>query len=110
VAHTAQVVCATLTFTLGGVMTKKELINRISETSTFMKKDVRSIVNAVFDVLASTLSSKENVVIRGFGRFDVVERAERKGFNPATKEKIEIPAHKSIRYKPYKNIVKNMNK
>lgn len=35
----------------------------------------------------------------GFGTFAVVEKGERTGINPATKEKITIPARKAIKFK-----------
>lgn len=38
----------------------------------------------------------------GFGKFTVAERAARSGFNPATKEKIEIPASRAVKFKPAK--------
>lgn len=39
---------------------------------------------------------------KGFGKFEVTERSARTGINPATKEKIEIPASKSVKFKPSK--------
>ena len=36
----------------------------------------------------------------GFGTFSVSERAGRTGINPATKQPIEIPAKKVVKFKP----------
>ena len=38
----------------------------------------------------------------GFGKFSISERAARTGINPATKEKIEIAASKSVKFKASK--------
>jgi len=36
----------------------------------------------------------------GFGSFKVAERKARLGMNPQTKQKIEIPAARVVRFKP----------
>ncbi len=41
----------------------------------------------------------DKVAITGFGTFEVVERAERQGRNPATGETITIVASKSPKFK-----------
>ena len=43
-------------------------------------------IDAVLDIIKSTLASGEDVLITGFGKFCVNERAERKGRNPASGE------------------------
>lgn len=53
------------------------------------KKSVDEIVNSVFDDMVEALSKGETVDIFGFGKFEVTERGERDGINPATKEKSE---------------------
>ena len=67
------------------------------------KKDIEVVVNEVFDTIKNTLASGEKVAIAGFGSFEVVERAARKGRNPQTNEEIIIPASKSPKFKASKN-------
>ena len=47
-----------------------------------------------------TLGRGEEVTIVGFGSFKVAERKARLGMNPQTKQKIEIPAARVVRFKP----------
>ena len=42
----------------------------------------------------------EKIAIVGLGTFSVSERAARTGINPRTKAQIQIPASKSIKFKP----------
>ena len=44
------------------------------------------------------------VDISGFGKFEVKTRAERVGINPATKEKITVPASKTPGFKASKSL------
>ena len=43
----------------------------------------------------------KTVDLAGFGKFEITERKAREGFNPLTKEKIQIEASKSVKFKVY---------
>jgi DNA-binding protein HU-beta len=53
----------------------------------------------VIDTIAEEVRKGEKVSILGFGSFYVSEKAARRGINPATKEPIDIPAHKVVKFK-----------
>ena len=80
-------------------MNKTELIARISEVEGTTKKAAGEQVEAILDVITEALASGDEVSLTGFGKFSVVERAERQGVNPATSEKITIPASKAPKFK-----------
>ncbi|NLZ92884.1 MAG: HU family DNA-binding protein [Firmicutes bacterium] len=75
-------------------MNKSELISVVAEKTGFTKKDTEKVVNAVFDGIGEALAKGDKVQIIGFGTFDVRDRKEREGRNPATGETITIPAVK----------------
>ena len=56
-------------------------------------------LTAFTNVIADTLVDGDKVAITGFGTFEVVERAERLGRNPATGEAMTIAASKSPKFK-----------
>lgn len=85
-------------------MNKKELINVVAETAGLSKKDVTVVVDAVFDAIAEALKKGESVNISGHGKYEVRERAARKGRNPQTGEEMEIPASKVPAFKPAKSL------
>lgn len=80
-------------------MTKKELINAVAERCQITKKDTEVLVNGLLDVVTETLAGGEEISIVGFGKFDVIERAERAGRNPQTGEELVIAATKAPRFK-----------
>ena len=49
--------------------------------------------------MAVRMTANDKVAILGFGTFAVQEKGARTGINPRTKEKIEIPARKAIKFK-----------
>ena len=80
-------------------MTKTELISAMAEKAEISKKDAEKALTAFTNVVADTLVDGDKVAITGFGTFEVVERAERQGRNPATGEAITIAASKSPKFK-----------
>lgn len=80
-------------------MNKTELISAMAEKAEISKKDAEKALTAFTNVVADVLVDGDKVAITGFGTFEVVERAERQGRNPATGETITIAASKSPKFK-----------
>ena len=80
-------------------MTKTELINAVAEKDELTKKDADKAVSAVIDTITESLAKGEKIQLVGFGTFEVRERAAKEGINPATKEKMNIPAKKVPAFK-----------
>lgn len=83
-------------------MNKTELIAAMAEKAEISKKDAEKALTAFTNVVADVLVDGDKVAITGFGTFEVVERAERQGRNPATGESITIAASKSPKFKSAK--------
>ena len=81
-------------------MNKAELIAAVAEKTGFTKKDAETAVNAFVSCVEGALVKGDKVQLIGFGTFQVIEKEARIGLNPRTKEKIEIPARKVVKFKP----------
>ena len=90
-------------------MNKVELIGAVASKSEISKKDVEKVINAFTSVVTNTLVDGDKVTITGFGTFEVVERAERQGRNPATNEPLLIRASKSPKFKASKTLKSIVN-
>ena len=85
-------------------MNKSELIASVygaCENDIASKAAAERIVNCVFDTITDSVRKGESVSLSDFGSFTVVQRAERTGVNPQTKESIKIPAKKAVKFSPY---------
>lgn len=80
-------------------MNKTEFINAVAEKSGLSKVDAKKAVEAFVETVSSELKEDGKVALLGFGSFSVAEKAARKGVNPKTKQPIEIPARKSVKFK-----------
>jgi len=76
-----------------------ELIDAVAEANELSKSKAKEVVNSVFASIIEAAKKGDDVVITGFGRFTLKERAEREGRNPATGAPLTIAASKSIAFK-----------
>ena len=81
-------------------MNKTDLVNEIAAKAKLNKVDAKAALDAVLESIAQALSNDDKVQLIGFGTFSVMEKEARTGINPRTKEKIEIPARKVVKFKP----------
>ncbi|WP_307758915.1 HU family DNA-binding protein [uncultured Mediterranea sp.] len=81
-------------------MNKAELISAMAAGTGMKRAEAAKALEALVDAIADALKRGEKVSMVGFGTFSVAERAARMGINPVTKEAIEIPAKKIVRFKP----------
>ena len=80
-------------------MNKTEFINAVAEKSGLSKVDAKKAVEAFVETVSSELKEGGKVALLGFGSFSVAEKSARKGVNQKTKQPIEIPARKSVKFK-----------
>lgn len=91
-------------------LTKKDIITNIAADSTSTKKEITEIVDSTLTQIFDALKDGKSVDLAGFGKFEITERKAREGFNPLTKEKIQIEASKSVKFKVAKALKEAVNK
>jgi integration host factor subunit alpha len=57
------------------------------------------LVETLLDLIKSRLSSGEDVLVSGFGKFCVKAKRERRGRNPATGEDMMLDARRVVTFK-----------
>ena len=91
-------------------MNKTELVEKMVEKNpSAMKKDMSTYVDSFIDIIKESLAKGDSVRLSGFGTFDTVQRKEREGINPKTKETIIIPASKAVKFKVSKALKDTVN-
>ena len=86
-------------------MNKTELVNAIAEKSGLAKTDAKKALEATLEAITEAVKNDEKVALIGFGTFETAVRAARQGINPATKETINIPEKKIVKFKASSNIL-----
>ena len=92
-----------------GSMTKAELVEEVSRVSDLTKKHSEVIVETVFQSIIDALHRGEKIELRGFGSFRLRKREPRKGRNPKTGDKVDVPPKKVPYFKPGKELKELIN-
>ena len=85
-------------------MNKAELVQAAAVKAEVSHRDAEIVFDAILEIIEEKLLAGEAVKVSGFGIFEKKERASRVGTNPATGEKIQIPAAKSVVFKASKGL------
>ena len=94
----------------GGSMTKAELVEEVSRVSDLTKKHSELIVETVFKSIIDALHRGEKIELRGFGSFRLRQREPRKGRNPKTGDKVDVPPKRVPYFKPGKELKDLINR
>ncbi len=95
------------TLTKKHTMTKKKLINSISQEKGLHPNDVRHVIQSFLDKMTDSLASGDRLEFRDFGVFEVVVRKQKIGRNPKNAAvPILIPARNAVKFTPGKKMRK----
>ena len=94
-------------------VTKADVINQIAEKTGIDKADVSASVEAFFSIVKTSMTSGQNIYIRGFGSFINKKRKKKIARNISRNTAIVIDEHYIPSFKPAKifvNKIKNSDK
>jgi len=80
-------------------VTKKELVDRISEQVGSKRAIVKRIVQSFLDEVINELSHGSRLEFRDFGVFETKSRAARIAQNPKTLERVNVPPKRTVKFK-----------
>ena len=82
-----------------GTLTKAHIIDSVAEKTGYTHKKSKETVETVLELIKRSLESGEDVLISGFGKFSVKQKAKRKGRNPATGEDMMLKRRRVVTFK-----------
>ena len=92
-------------------LTKVDIINKVYATNPKMTKiQAREAVETILRIIKSSLENGEDVLLSGFGKFNVNAKSARKGRNPKTGESMILDARKVVTFKPAGKVRSRINK
>ena len=86
-------------------MTKAELVSRINERTGIEKVAIAVAVESFMETVKENMAKGENIYLRGFGTFEIIERKEKIGRNIGKGTPVVVPAHKIPKFKPSKEFM-----
>lgn len=91
-------------------MKKSEIVAATSEKTGETQRTVRTVMDAATDIMMDTLVKDGAVFLHGLGKLTVKKRARRQARNMVTGEKVIVPAHKTVTYRPSAMVTERVNK
>jgi integration host factor subunit alpha len=80
-------------------LTKTTIIEKISDKNNQSPSEAKDTIEHLLEIIKTTLASGEDIMISGFGKFQVNEKAPRKGRNPATGEDMMLDGRRTVTFK-----------
>jgi integration host factor subunit alpha len=78
---------------------KSDIVEAIQTANGYSLKKSTDITETILEIIKRTLESGEDVLISGFGKFQVRNKRERRGRNPATGEDLTLPHRRVVTFK-----------
>lgn len=80
-------------------ITKKELIDRISEATKLRRVQVKRVVQMFLDEVIAELGRGNRLEFRDFGVFETKWRRARRAQNPKTMAPVAVPQKRTVKFK-----------
>lgn len=90
-------------------MTKNQLAKEVAVSEKLHLSTTFQAVDGILRVIKQTLAKGEPVIIRGFGTFQPIDCKERTARDFKSGKPVVIPAHKSVKFRVSKDLVKSLN-
>ena len=84
---------------LSSTLTKAKIIEAVAEKNGYTRKKSVETVETVLELIKRSLESGEDVLISGFGKFSVKQKANRKCRNSAIGEDMILEPRKVVTFK-----------
>ncbi|MFV0583380.1 MAG: HU family DNA-binding protein [Parabacteroides gordonii] len=90
-------------------MNKNDLVNKLAEKLGIPHYISRKYVNAFEEVVSEALKQDDAIMLQGFGSFEPWKQTKRAGRNPRTGETCMIEPRTSVKFRPGKFLLENLN-
>lgn len=90
-------------------MTKNDLVKELAVSEKLTLTTAAKAIDGVIRIVKENLTKGEDLFIRGFGTLAVISCAEKTARNISTGEPVVVPAHKSVKFKPSKELKESLN-
>ncbi len=91
-------------------LTKANLTNQVhASIAEFTKAKAREAVETILKTMKASLENGDDVLLSGFGKFNVKDKSARMGSNPRTGESMMLDARRVVTFKPSKKLRQKMN-
>ncbi len=83
-------------------MVKVDIMRALQRQEGLSFEDSEVLVNRIIEIIKTNLSTGEDVLISGFGKFELRDKKSRPGRDPKSNKEYEISARRVVTFCPSK--------
>lgn len=81
-------------------LTKADIVAQVYAQGQLTKAEAADAVERGLELIKQSLATGDEVLVSGFGKWSVREKAERRGRNPQTGDPLLLPPRKVVTFRP----------
>ncbi|MBU1275851.1 MAG: integration host factor subunit alpha [Proteobacteria bacterium] len=81
-------------------LTKADIVAQVYAQGHLTKAEAADAVERGLELIKQALATGDEVLVSGFGKWSVREKAERRGRNPQTGDPLLLPPRKVVTFRP----------
>ena len=90
-------------------MVKVDIVRKLQRQENLLFGEAEPMINELIEIIKETLESGEDILISGFGKFELRDKPARPGRDPQTGKEYEIDARRVVTFLPSKIWRKKLN-
>jgi integration host factor subunit alpha len=90
-------------------LTKTCIVEKVCEKTGLSKKKSAELLETLLETMKQTLESGDEILIRRFGKFSVIDTNGRKGRNPSISKELTLEALRVVTFRSSSVLIKRIN-
>lgn len=90
-------------------LTKADVVQNLMDRNGYTRTQASELLETLLELIKNTLSSGEDVMVSNFGKFQVREKAQRRGRNPATGQAMLLEPRRVVTFQCARKLRETVN-
>ncbi|MBI9086938.1 MAG: integration host factor subunit alpha [Desulfobacterales bacterium] len=90
-------------------LTKADVVQNLMDHNGYTRTQASELLETLLELIKTTLSSGEDVMVSNFGKFQVREKAQRRGRNPATGQAMLLEPRRVVTFQCARKLRETVN-
>ena len=90
-------------------LTKADVVQNLMDRNGYTRTQASDLLETLLELIKTTLSSGEDVMVSNFGKFQVREKSQRRGRNPATGQAMLLEPRRVVTFQCARKLRETVN-
>ena len=90
-------------------LTKADVVQHLMDRNGYTRTQASDLLETLLELIKTTLASGEDIMVSNFGKFQVREKAQRRGRNPASGEAMMLAPRRVVTFQCARKLRETVN-